>query len=113
MNSKKEYIIENLELINNMISENRPKFEIARVLGVKYETLNKHLKALGIDYAGNQSGKGIPGTNEKKPVEEYLGTGKFIPASRLRNKLIESGLKENKCECCGLDSWMGKKIPLE
>lgn len=113
MNSKREYIVENLELIKNMISENRPKFEIARALGIKYETLNRHLKDLGIEYAGNQSGKGIPGTNEKKPVEYYLGTGKFIKPSHLRNKLIESGLKENKCECCGLDTWMGKKIPLE
>jgi hypothetical protein len=113
MNSKKDYIEENLGLIKNMISQNRPKFEIARELGVKYETLNKHLKNLGIEYAGNQSGKGIPGTNEKKPVEEYLGTGKFIKASALRNKLIECGLKESKCECCGLDTWMGKKIPLE
>lgn len=113
MNSKLEYIKNNLDVIKDMISKNLPKFEIARTLGVKYETLNKHLKSLGIDYAGNQSGKGIKGVKEKVPVEEYLGTGKFITASNLRKKLIECGLKDDRCECCGLDSWMGKKIPLE
>lgn len=27
--------------------------------------------------------------------------------------LIERGIKENKCECCGLSEWIGKPIPLE
>ena len=34
MNSKREYIKNNLDVINEMISKNRPKFEISRVLGV-------------------------------------------------------------------------------
>ena len=53
MNSKLEYIKENLAIINEMIEKKLPKFEIARVLGVKYDTLNKNLKLLGIEYAGN------------------------------------------------------------
>lgn len=113
MNSKKKYIEENMGLIMEMIKNNRPKFEIARVLDVKYDTLNKHLKALGVNYSGNPSRKGIPNDTKRRPVEEYLGKDKFISASKLRNKLIESGIKEEKCECCGLSEWMGRKIPLE
>ena len=30
-----------------------------------------------------------------------------------RRRLIEEGIKEEKCECCGLSEWMGKPIPLE
>lgn len=102
-----------MDLILKMISENRPKFEIARVLDIKYSTLKKYLDEFGIEYAGNPSRKGIPNDTQRKPVEEYLGENKYVPASRLRNKLIESGIKEAKCECCGLTEWMGRKIPLE
>lgn len=32
---------------------------------------------------------------------------------RLKNRLFEVGLKENKCECCGLTNWNGKDISLQ
>lgn len=113
MNSKLEYIKENLPLINQMIEEKRPKFEIARVLGVKYDTLNKNLKLLGIEYEGNPNRKGIPHLEGRVLLDEYFSGNRHVAASRLRNKLIEEGIKEEKCECCGLSEWMGKKIPLE
>lgn len=113
MNSKLEYIKKNLDIVNEMISNNRPKFEIARVLGVKYDTLNKNLKLLGIEYAGNPNRKGISHCEAKTPAMDYINSNKFIPASRLRRKLIEDGVKENKCERCGNSEWMGEPIPLE
>lgn len=42
-------------------------------------------------------------------VENSLYTSTF----RLRNRLIEFGLKEAQCESCGLIEWQGKSIPLE
>lgn len=113
MNSKLEYIKENLGMINKMIEEKRPKFEIARILGVKYDTLNKNLKILGIEYSGNPNRKGVSHEEGRIPVSAYLGTNKFITAPKLRNKLIEEGFKKNKCERCGNDTWMGEQIPLE
>lgn len=113
MNNKRKYIEENLEIIKSMIAKNRPKFEIARVLGVKYETLNKHLKDLGIDYKGNPNRKGIPHSEAKTSAFLYLNGGKNITASKLRNKLIDEGLKEYKCEKCGRTEWEGRPIPLE
>lgn len=113
MNSKLEYIKENLGLINEMIENNRPKFEIARALGVKYDTLNKNLKLLGVEYTGNQNRKGMKHEEGRISVYEYLGTNKFITASKLRSKLIEEGVKEEKCERCKNTEWMGEKIPLE
>lgn len=114
MNTKKEYIKDNLEIINEMISKNTPKFEISRILGVKYQTLNKYLKEFGIDYKGNPSRKGFHRLNERIPIHEYLSDdGKIISASKLRIKLIEEGIKEEKCENCQRTEWMGCKIPLE
>ena len=113
MNQKREYVKENLDVINKMIENKRPKFEIARVLGIKYSTLNKYLKEFGINYEGNPNRKGIPHIEGRVFIEEYLSGNRGIRAAVLRNKLIENGLKEEKCECCGLTEWMGRKIPLE
>ena len=46
-------------------------------------------------------------------IDKYLSNKVCIPPSALRQKLILHGLKEAKCEICGLDTWMGKPIPLE
>ena len=102
MYSKREYIKENINIINDLISKNIPKFEISRILGVKYSTLNKYLKEFGIDYAGNPNRKGILRLSERTPITEFLKkNGKFITASKLRNRLLEEGFKEEKCEKCG------------
>lgn len=113
MYTKREYIKENLDIINKMIENKCPKFEIARVLRVKYSTLDKYLKEFGIIYKGNPHRKGIPHLEGRIIVEEYLAGKRNVSAPTLRTKLIENGLKEEKCECCGLSEWMGKKIPLE
>jgi len=114
MNSKEKYISEHIDIINQMILENKPKLEIARILNIKYDTLNKYFKKFNIDYAGNQNRKGIAHTELHADINDYLTlNGKYIKASLLRLRLIKSGLKEEKCECCGLTMWMGKKIPLE
>ena len=31
----------------------------------------------------------------------------------MKQKLIRDGIKEAKCEICGLANWMGQPIPLE
>lgn len=113
MNVKRDYVKENLFIINQMIDKNRPKVEIARVLGIKYETLNKYLKEFGIEYIGNQNRKGIPHLEGRVLLEEYFCGRRNTTASNLRRKLIEEGIKEYKCEKCGRSEWEGKPIPLE
>lgn len=41
---------------------------------------------------------------------EYLGTDKHIQTSKLKDKLLKEGLKQNKCEICGITEWMNKPI---
>lgn len=31
----------------------------------------------------------------------------------IRNRLLSEGIKEHKCECCGLTEWLGHPISLE
>lgn len=108
----KRYIIEsNIQLIKEYESNNRPLAEVARKLGIKYDTLKKYLTLLNIPYKCNPNRKGLKRPNESKPIEDIL-KGNSSNA-RKRQILIDRGIKEAKCECCGLSEWMGKPIPLE
>lgn len=107
-------IIERKDEILQWIEENQSKAFIARELQCKQETLNRYLQSWGIEYSGNQSGKGTNKSNNKNmPLLQYLAESKDIQTNKLRRKLLEEGYKEYKCECCQNTEWMGKPIPLE
>ena len=44
---------------------------------------------------------------------DYLEKSKDIQSNKIRIKLLQEGLKEHRCECCGLTTWLNKPIPLE
>lgn len=104
-------ILERKEDILRWISENRPNTYIARELKCKVDTLKTYYKKLGIDYKGNSSRAGMKHYESRLPIEEYLAGNSSNSSKRVR--LIEEGIKENKCECCGLSEWQGRPIPLE
>lgn len=107
-------ILERKTEILTWISEGKSKAFISRELRCKQETLNSYLHKMNIDYAGNQSGKGISKESGKyMPLEEYLKESKDIQTNKIRIKLLREGYKQHKCECCGLSEWLGKEIPLE
>lgn len=111
MERKKHIVENNIALIREYELHNRPLIEVSRTLGIKYDTLKKYLKILNIDYKCNQSRKGIPRPSEQKPIEVILNGNSSN--ARKREVLISRGIKEAKCECCGLSEWLGKSIPLE
>jgi len=51
----------------------------------------------------------------KRDLKEYLVINNpfSITSNSLRKRLIAEGLKEHKCECCGIIEWMGKPAPIE
>lgn len=51
--------------------------------------------------------------NRRKTALEIIKDSKIISSHRLKERLIEDGIKKRKCEKCNLDEWMGKVIPLE
>ena len=111
MESKIKIVEDNITLIKELEESNVPLMEVARILKIKYDTLKKHLTALGIDYRKNPNRKGILHKESRKSLEYVLNSNMSNSAKRIR--LIEEGVKEDKCECCGLSEWMGKRIPLE
>ena len=107
-------IIARKEEILKWIEENQSKAFISRELKCKQETLNRYLKDWGIDYSGNQSGKGIAKpSNKNMPLLQYLAESKDIQTNKIRRKLLEEGYKQHKCECCRNTEWLGQPIPLE
>jgi len=95
------------------IDEKQPKSFIIRNLKCKALTFDLWLKRNNIIYHGNRGLKNIKVSNNRKSAMEYINSNQYISAHKLRLKLIEDGLKEEKCEKCGLTEWGGEKIPLE
>ena len=101
------------EEIKEWINTNQSKAFMCRELKCKPETLNWWLDKLGLNYNGNQGGKGIRTSPQRKSALQYLLSDGHISAHKLKLKLIEDGIKEHKCENCNLTKWNGEKIPLE
>ena len=107
-------ILEKKDAILKWIEEEQPKSYICQQLSCKQETLNKYLKQMGIEYKGQQSKKGqYKGGLEYKPASYYIENNIPLNSHKLKLKLIRDGLKEPKCEICGISHWQGKEIPLE
>lgn len=107
-------ILEKKDFILQCIKEDLPKSYICQQLQCKPETLNSYLKKLDIEYAGQMYKKQCgPQNNSYIKAQNYFGNTKFIRSSVLKQKLIFEGIKENKCEICGVSVWQGKNLPLE
>ena len=46
------------------------------------------------------------------PVAEYLVRGRRVNRTHLKGRLLAAGLKENRCECCGIHDWLGKPLSM-
>lgn len=83
--------------------------------GIPYKTFIRIAKKLGC-YKPNPGGKGLPGERPKNyfHLEDILaGKHPTYTSCKLRRRLIAEGLKEEKCEMCGITEWNGKPAPLE
>ena len=43
-------------------------------------------------------------------IEELLVVGRRTSRSHLKKRLLRTGLKENRCERCGIEEWQGKPL---
>ena len=105
-------ILERKEEILQWIAEGKPKAFMCKELQCKQETLNSYLKKMNIEYAGRMNWAKGKTTNKYIPAIEYIKKDN-VKSYVLKNKLIRDGIKEQKCEICGLSTWLNKDIPLE
>lgn len=108
-NFSKEEIVEALETAKSITGA-------ARLMGVSYNAFARLAKKYNC-YITNQAGKGIAKKNPRAVTRETLDlvfqNKYYYTAYKLKGYLFTFGLKEKRCECCGLSEWIGKEIPLE
>lgn len=84
--------------------------------GGNYEMIQKRIQELGLDTAhflGSAILKGTTHDYNTRSLDQVLVEGKVENTWRLRNRLLQEGRREHRCESCGATEWRGKPIPLE
>ena len=83
--------------------------------GGNYACAKKRADALGLtkEHMHGQSWNKGKKVGPKRPVEEYLSNQRPIQSYKLKNRLLAEGLKQHKCECCGITEWNGQPAPIE
>ena len=80
----------------------------------KSKSTNSLLKKRAIELNLDFNHFKISGYNPA-PIEELLTNERKISYSShgLKKRLIAEGLKQHKCECCGITEWNGQPAPIE
>jgi hypothetical protein len=89
----------------------------ASKLGIHFNTLKRRAMILGV-YKPNASGKGLKKNKrdgfDKIPLSEIIkGNQPQYQTNKLRVRLIKEGLKEAKCEVCGITDWNDLPVSFE
>lgn len=99
--------------------------EVCRKLGLvpkggNINTIKKKITLLNLDcghFKSNGWSKGLTiiecPSLKRKSIDDILVENSSTKSSTVKNRLINDGIKEEKCEICGNTIWNGKKIPLE
>jgi Zn finger protein HypA/HybF involved in hydrogenase expression len=84
--------------------------------GGNYRVFKKFEKLYNVDtshFTGQGHLKGKTHNFNTVPLSEILVKNYEYSSNKLRKRLIIEGIKEHRCECCGLNEWLGESIPLE
>jgi hypothetical protein len=85
--------------------------------GGNYSSIKSEIRRLNVDVA-HFRGQGWKRRDARpavpaRPLAELLRPGTQVQSYKLKRRLLTAKLKEPKCECCGLESWLDRPIPLE
>ena len=99
-----------IEVCNNSPSMARA----AQELGIHFNTFVRYAKKLNC-YKPNPGLKGFKKnpTTKIKTIDILEGRYPQYQTFKLKNRILKEHIKEHKCECCGLTTWMNEPIPLE
>lgn len=89
--------------------------EAARKLKMHFSTFRNYAKKFNC-WKPNQSGNDIKKKSPSTKIKtEDIINGDYpdFQTFKLKNRLLQEGYKEYKCECCGLSIWNDLPIPLE
>jgi hypothetical protein len=111
------------DALKRAVAENVPLAGVLRALGYTpsggmHRYLRAYITDLGLDTShfrgqGWSRGLALSGRGPRLSLDEILvRSSPYRSTSNLRQRLIAEGLKEGRCEHCGLSEWMGRELPL-
>ena len=109
------------EQLTEAVAENYSIRAVLKSIGLapaggNYESIRKRIQELGLDtshFLGQAILRGKTRTYGTRPLEEVLVHKKLENTWRLKNRLLQEGLREHRCAHCGSTEWLGEPIPLE
>ena len=102
----------NIEQFVKIANDSASASEAARRLGIPFTTYKRYAEKFNV-FKTNMSGKGIKNINPYEILYRLENSNYQISGKRIKEVLFKLGIKEEKCEICGLKYWNGKLIPLE
>lgn len=104
----------NINKVKDAVADSVSFCEVLRKLNIPIQgnnstTLRNLLNEYNIDYS-HFTGRARIYRKKSVDIEEYISNNKTIKASSLKRKLFELGIKQNKCDVCGISEWNGKPI---
>ena len=96
-------------------NESQSMAEACSKIGIHFNTFKRKAIKLGC-YNPNQGGKGMNKDMSSRaiPLEEILeGMHPQYQTYKLKQRLIQVGLKNNQCEECKIIDWNGKPLMIE
>jgi len=117
---KRIFKFQNEELLKSVIEDSKNYTEVVKKIGLSprcsgnFQTLKKYIKIFNIDISHFNKGEFQFGNIPKNKVklESILKVDSNFSRTSLKKKLYSEGLKEKRCEICGIDeNWFnGSKI---
>ena len=110
--------------LQELLDSNGTYTSILREVGISTtsstNTLKRIIDEYGLDTTKFESNRKIFKQQAVKSclsrvydIESKLKKDTKVQSHKLKNKLIEFGYKESKCELCGISEWMGKPVKLQ
>ena len=108
------------EDLQKIINECSSISEVLKKIGLKpsgsnHTSLSKYLEENNFDtktLVGRSIYRGQKHLNSKT-LFEWLTENGTEDSNKIKLKLFNSGIKQEKCEVCGITEWMGKKLTFE
>jgi len=103
------------ELIIEVTTRSLTMASAAAELKMHFNTFKRHAVRLDV-YSTNQAGRGIKrkAPSSAIPLQDILdGNHPSYQTFKLKQRLYKAGLKENVCDICGIDSWIGAQLNCE
>ena len=111
----------NKEVLEKIVRESLSISEVCRRMGIKpvggnYKTIKKYINLYELDNShftgqGWNCGENYKHFGKKCELEDILiEDSTYTNTTNIKNKLYDKGLKERKCEICGIENWNNKYL---